>query len=235
MNWWQKCVEGDREQREEGGERGESDTSRCSNPSLHCSELCVVCSSGASYIKRLRQSVRTEVTLAQTSKKHINCHGLKYSNANLNVICFPVEKSCTVYSHTTLNAPDLVWKVLHLDKHSSIFVEQRDENKLDPREIILLRDNPAHRQGFRNSHWCSPFPNLAGIPEVAASKNWPLCGYRNPLARAHWGSDKSRTVQICMHLSAEFLLCNYFLRYKCSLLGFGSSEIDVHVYIHLSH
>lgn len=30
-------------------------------------------------------------------------------------------------------------KVLHLDKHSSIFVEQRDENKLDPREIILLR------------------------------------------------------------------------------------------------
>lgn len=30
-------------------------------------------------------------------------------------------------------------KVLHLGKHSSIFVEQRDENKLDPREIILLR------------------------------------------------------------------------------------------------
>lgn len=30
-------------------------------------------------------------------------------------------------------------KVLHLDKHSSIFVEQRDRDKLDPREIILLR------------------------------------------------------------------------------------------------
>lgn len=29
--------------------------------------------------------------------------------------------------------------VLHLDKHSSIFVKQRDENKLNPREIILLR------------------------------------------------------------------------------------------------
>ena len=30
-------------------------------------------------------------------------------------------------------------KVLHLGTHSSIFVEQRDEDKLDPREIIMLR------------------------------------------------------------------------------------------------
>ena len=30
MNWWEKCVEGDGEQREEGGVRQESDTSQCS-------------------------------------------------------------------------------------------------------------------------------------------------------------------------------------------------------------